>query len=63
LENDVEGSILLIERGSDIENEIIYFSDKEKKASVVGARAIIVNNNEPGIFFGELYHEYVDEWV
>jgi len=61
LENDVKGSILLIERGSDIENEIIYFSDKEKNASDVGARAIIVYNNEPGIFFGELIHEYVDE--
>jgi len=61
LENDVEGSILLIERGSDIENEIIYFSDKEKNAADVGARAIIVYNNEPGIFFGELIHEFVDE--
>jgi len=61
LENDVEGSILLIERGSDIKNEIIYFSDKEKNAVDVGARAIIVYNNEPGIFFGELIHEYVDE--
>jgi len=61
LENDAEGSILLIERGSDIENEIIYFSDKEKNAANVGARAIIVYNNEPGIFFGELIHEYVDE--
>ena len=61
LENDVKGSILLIERGSDIENEIIYFSDKEKNAANVGARAIIVYNNEPGIFFGELIHEYVDE--
>jgi len=61
LENDVEGSILLIERGSDIKNEIIYFSDKEKNASDVGAMAIIVYNNEPGIFFGELIHEYVDE--
>jgi len=61
LENDVKGSILLIERGSDIENEIIYFSDKEKNASDVGAKAIIVYNNEPGIFFGELIHEYVDE--
>jgi len=61
LENDVEDSILLIERGSDIENEIIYFSDKEKNAADVGARAIIVYNNEPGIFFGELIHEYVNE--
>jgi len=61
LENNFEGSILLIERGSDIENEIVYFSDKEKNAADVGAKAIIVYNNKPGIFFGELIHEYVSE--
>ena len=61
LENNFQDSIILIERGSDIENEIVYFSDKEKNAANVGARAIIVYNNEPGIFFGELIHEYVDE--
>jgi len=61
LRNNFEGSILLIQRGSDIEDEIVYFSDKEKNAANVGARAIIVYNNEPGIFFGELIHEYVDE--
>jgi minor extracellular serine protease Vpr len=61
LENNFQDSIMLIERGSDIENEIVYFSDKEKNAADVGARAIIVYNNEPGIFFGELIHEYVDE--
>jgi len=59
--NNFEGSILLIQRGSDIEDEIVYFSDKEKNAANVGARAIIVYNNEPGIFFGDLIHEYVDE--
>ena len=59
--NNFEGSILLIQRGSDIEGEIVYFSDKEKNAANVGARAIIVYNNEPGIFFGELIHEYVDK--
>ena len=58
---DIEGSILLVERGSDVENEIVYFSDKEKNASALGAKAIIVYNNEPGIFFGELIHEYTDE--
>jgi len=58
---DIEGSILLVERGSDVENEIVYFSDKEKNASALGAKAIIVYNNEPGIFFGELIHEHVDE--
>jgi len=61
LENNFEGSILLIERGSDIENEIVYFSDKEKNAADVGAKAVVVYNNKPGIFFGELIHEYVDE--
>jgi len=61
LGNNFEGSILLIQRGSDIEDEIVYFSDKEKNAVDVGAKAIIVYNNEPGIFFGELIHEYVDE--
>jgi len=60
-EDDFEGSILLVERGSDIENEIVYFSDKEKNAADVGAKAIIVYNNKPGIFFGELIHEYVSE--
>ena len=61
LGNNFEDSILLIQRGSDIEGEIVYFSDKEKNAADVGAKAIIVYNNEPGIFFGELIHEYVDE--
>jgi len=61
LGNNFEGSIVLIQRGSDIEGEIGYFSDKEKNAANVGARAIIVYNNEPGIFLGELIHEYVDE--
>ena len=61
LENNFQDSIMLIERGSDIENEIVYFSDKEKNAANVGAKAIIVYNNEPGIFFGELIHEYVSE--
>jgi len=61
LEGNFQDSIMLIERGSDIEDEIVYFSDKEKNAANVGARAIIVYNNEPGIFFGELIHEYVDE--
>jgi len=61
LGNNFEGSILLIQRGSDIEDEIVYFSDKEKNAAHVGAKAVLVYNNEPGIFFGELIHEYVDE--
>ena len=58
---DVEDSILLVERGSDIEDEIVFFSDKERNASDSGAKAIVVYNSEPGIFFGELIHEFVDE--
>jgi len=55
---DVKDSIILIERGSDIENEIVYFSDKENNAAKRGAKAIVVYNNIPGIFLGELVHEF-----
>jgi len=58
---DVEDSILLVERGGDMEDEIVFFSDKEKNAADSGAKAIVVYNSEPGIFFGELIHEFVDE--
>ncbi|HXG73764.1 MAG TPA: S8 family serine peptidase [Candidatus Nitrosotenuis sp.] len=51
---DAAGKILLIERGSDKKDELIYFSEKEKNSANVGARAIIVYNNEPGIFLGDL---------
>jgi len=60
-EINVEDSILLVERGGDMEDEIVFFSDKEKNASDSGAKAIVVYNSEPGIFFGELIHEFVDE--
>ncbi|MBM3895563.1 MAG: peptidase S8 [Thaumarchaeota archaeon] len=55
---DVNDSILLVERGSNTEGEVVYFSDKEKNAADNGAKAVIVYNNEEGIFFGELYHEF-----
>jgi len=61
LEINVEDSILLVERGGDMEDEIVFFSDKEKNAADSGAKAIVVYNSEPGIFFGELIHEFVDE--
>ncbi|MEM3064768.1 MAG: S8 family serine peptidase [Candidatus Nitrosotenuis sp.] len=51
---DAAGKILLIERGSDKKDELIYFSEKEKNSANAGARAIIVYNNEPGIFLGDL---------
>jgi len=54
-ESDLIGSytdsIVLLERGSDVEGEIIFFSDKEYNVANVGGKAIIVYNNEPGIFF------------
>ena len=53
---DAKNSILLVERGSDVKDEKIFFSEKEYNAAQSGAKAIIVYNNEPGIFFGELVH-------
>ena len=58
---DVKDIILLAERGGETSDELVYFSDKEKNAAKYGASAIIVYNNRPGIFFGELIHEFVDE--
>jgi minor extracellular serine protease Vpr len=58
---DIKDSIVLVERGSDIEDEIVYFSDKESNAARHGAKAIIVYNNIPGLFFGELIHEFAGE--
>ena len=61
LENlDLRESILLVERGSDIEGELLYFSIKEKNAVNAGAKALIIYNDRPGIFLGELIHEFVE---
>jgi minor extracellular serine protease Vpr len=51
---DIKGSILLEERGSDVAGEKVYFTQKEKNAADRGAKALIVFNNQSGIFFGEL---------
>ena len=59
-EINVTGSILLVERGSDVEGELLYFSIKEENSANAGAKALIVYNNEPGIFLGELTHEFVE---
>ena len=53
-------AILLVERGSNIKGELLYFSIKEKNAANAGAKALIVYNNEPGIFLGELIHEFIE---
>ncbi len=51
---DVKNSILLEERGSDVKGQKVYFAEKEKNAADFGAKALVVFNNESGIFFGEL---------
>ena len=55
---DATDKILLVERGSDVKGELLYFSIKETNAANAGAKALIVYNNEPGIFLGELIHEF-----
>lgn len=57
---DVSGAIVVAERGSDVEGEMLYFSIKEKNAADAGAAALIVYNNIPGMFLGELLHEFVE---
>jgi minor extracellular serine protease Vpr len=57
---NITDSILLVERGSDVEGELLYFSIKETNSANAGAKALIVYNNEPGIFLGELTHEFVE---
>jgi len=61
LENiDVKNAIVIVERGSDVEGELLYFSIKEKNVANAGAKALIVYNNISGIFLGELIHEFVE---
>ena len=55
-----EGKIVLAERGSDTEGEVVYFSDKEFNTANAGALALLVYNNVEGLFLGELIHEFVD---
>ncbi len=59
-EIDVKDAILIVERGSDVEGELLYFSIKENNAANAGAKAMIVYNNKPGIFLGELIHEFME---
>ena len=57
---DVKDAVVIVERGSDIEGELLYFSIKETNAANAGAKALLVYNNEPGIFLGELIHEFIE---
>jgi len=61
---DLNNTIVLAERGgaktiiNGIEqNELIYFSDKEYNTVKHGAKALIIYNNEEGLFRGKLLHE------
>jgi len=51
--------MVLVERGSDVEGELVYFSEKENNVANVGGKALIVYNNQKGIFLGELFHPFV----
>ena len=55
---DVKDAIVIVERGSDVEGELLFFSIKEMNVANAGAKALIVYNNQPGIFLGELIHEF-----
>ncbi len=57
---DVKDAIVIVERGSDVKDQLLYFSIKEKNAADAGAKAVIVYNNISGIFLGELVHEFIE---
>ena len=57
---DVQNTIAIVERGSDVKGKLLYFSIKEKNAANAGAKALIIYNNKPGIFLGELIHEFIE---
>ena len=55
---DVKDAIVIVERGSNVKGELLFFSIKEMNVANAGAKALIVYNNQPGIFLGELIHEF-----
>jgi minor extracellular serine protease Vpr len=57
-EGSFSDTIVLVERGSDVEGEIVYFSKKENNVANVGGEALLVYNNQKGIFLGELFHQF-----
>ncbi len=57
---DVKDAIVIVERGSNVEGELLYFSIKENNVANAGAKALIVYNNRDGIFLGELIHEFME---
>ena len=57
-EGSFSDSMVLVERGSDVEGELVYFSEKENNVANVGGKALVVYNNQKGIFLGELFHQF-----
>ena len=57
----IHDKIVLVERGSDIEGEMVFFSDKEIATASAGAKALLVYNNVEGMFLGELQHEFTED--
>ena len=51
---DATDSILLVQRGSDKKDETVYFTEKEFNSANAGAKAIIVYNNQPGMYLGDV---------
>jgi len=51
---NVKNSILLEQRGSNTIGEKVFFSEKEKNAADMGAKGLVIYNNQSGVFFGEL---------
>ena len=58
VDGEFTDSIILVERGSNIEGEIVYFSEKESNVANVGGKAVVIFNNQKGIFLGELLHKF-----
>lgn len=55
---DLKDSIVLAERGGDaLEGDIVHLSEKESNVYGKGAVALVVYNNAPGIFQGQLPSE------
>lgn len=54
-------AILLVERGSDKEDEMVYFTYKESNAANAGAVAIIVYNNQPDLYLGDVSKSFTDD--
>ncbi len=57
-EGSFSDSMVLVERGSGVEGELVYFSEKENNVANVGGKALVVYNNQKGIFLGELFHQF-----